>query len=230
MTQNLKPETRNLKPPRDELAYILPMAAFLLFVFIGSWPALYVPAYVVKTFVVPIFLIVGWRHYTKIRWNYWWLGIIFGVLGIVQWVGMEHLLVRYWPHYPTFSADVFNPFEKIHSPAARWAFIIIRWAGAALVVPVMEELFWRDYLWRTISAPNNFKLAEVGEPDWKALIIVSLLFSSVHIQWITAIGWGLLVGLLLILTRSLGACIIMHGVTNFLLGWHVLRSGEWILW
>jgi CAAX prenyl protease-like protein len=120
--------------------------------------------------------------------------------------------------------------EKIASPAARWWFIGIRWAGAAMVVPFMEELFWRDYLWRTIVAPNNFRLAKVGEMSWTALILVTLLFSSVHVQWITAIGWGLMIGGLLVFTRSLGACILMHGVTNFLLGWYVLQTGEWILW
>ena len=44
---------------------------------------------------------------------------------------------------------------------AMWAFIAIRWAGASLVVPFMEELFWRDYLWRTISAPADMSASRV---------------------------------------------------------------------
>jgi hypothetical protein len=46
----------------------------------------------------------------------------------------------------------------------------------------------------------------------------------------TAIVWGLMVGGLLMLTRSLGACILMHAVTNFLLGWYVLKTGDWYFW
>src|SRR5206468_1334855 len=126
-------------------------------------------------------------YYTKIRWNYWWLGLVLGIVGIVQWVGMEHLLMHYWPTYPRPSVEAYNPFEKIASPQARWAFIAIRWASAALLVPFMEELFWRDYLWRTIAAPNDFKIARVGEINWTSLLIVTALFSSVHVQWITAI-------------------------------------------
>ena len=87
---------------------------------------------------------------------------------------------------------------------------------------------WR--VWRTIIAPNDFKLAQVGEWDWKALVIVSLIFSMVHIQWPSAIAWGMLIGLLLAFTRSLGACIIAHGVTNFLLGLYVLKTQAWEFW
>jgi uncharacterized protein len=216
---------------RDDIAYVLPMAIFLIFNQVGSsWPGLYTTSYIVKTFLTAAALVVCWQYYTPIRWHYWWLGIIFGVLGIVQWVGMEHLLHHFWPNFWEPKVDPFNPFQSIASPSARWSFIGIRWAGAALVVPFMEELFWRDFLWRTIAAPNDFKLAEVGEPNWMALFIVSALFCSVHVQWLTAFVWGLMIGLLLLFTRSLGACIIMHGVTNFLLGCWVLRTGEWSLW
>jgi hypothetical protein len=31
------------------------------------------------------------------------------------------------------------------------------------MVPFMEELFWRDYLWRVTSAPNDFRLMGIGE-------------------------------------------------------------------
>ena len=207
------------------------MLVFLAFTQVGAWwPALYPISYVAKTVLVAILLIYFRQRYTTIRWNYWWLGVIFGVLGLVQWVGMEHLLLHFWPGYPHLSVEPFNPYEKIASPQARWAFIAVRWAGASLLVPVMEELFWRDYLWRTIAAPNDFKLASVGEPDLTALAVVSLVFCLVHVQWMTAIVWGLMVGSLLILTRSLGACIIMHGVTNFLLGLYVLKTGEWYFW
>jgi CAAX prenyl protease-like protein len=94
----------------------------------------------------------------------------------------------------------------------------------------MEELFWRDFLWRSFSAPNDFKLAQVGERDWRAAIFVSLLFATVHIQWLTAIGWGLMIAWLLIRTRSLGACIVAHAVTNFLLGAYVLYTHDWYFW
>lgn len=216
---------------RDDLAYILPMGIFLLLTQVGaSWPELFPISYVIKTIVIAILLVLLWKHYTKIRWNGAWLGIIVGILGVIQWVGMEKLLLAYWPNYPRLSATPFDPMQGIESPWMQVAFIAVRWAGATLLVPVMEELFWRDYLWRTISAPNDFKMIQAGEPDWKAFFIVTLVFSAVHIQWMTAIVWGLMIGGLLIHTRSLGACIIAHGVTNFLLGGYVVIRREWEFW
>lgn len=207
------------------------MAAFLLLTWAGGQrPELYPPSYVLKTIIAAALLIYFRNHYTRIRWNFWWLGVIVGVVGVVQWVGMEKLILHFWPNYPRPSVDIWNPYEHFSSPSLMWSFIIIRWMGASLVVPFMEELFWRDYLWRTVVAPNDFKLAGVGEWDWKAFLFVALLFATVHVQWMTAIVWGLMIGGLLVYTRSLGACIIAHGVTNFLLGFFVLWTKNWYFW
>jgi CAAX prenyl protease-like protein len=145
---------------------------------------------------------------------------------------VEELLLKFWPNYWKIPAATgeFNPYEKFATPLTMWSFIILRWAGAALVVPVMEELFWRDYLWRTVAAPNDFKLAEIGERDWSAFIAVAVFCTLVHPQSITALIWSAMMGLFLMWKRSLGACIIAHGVTNFLLGLFVQMTGKWYYW
>jgi CAAX prenyl protease-like protein len=169
------------------------------------------------------------RAYTRIRWNQWWLGLIVGVIGFYQWVPMQNWLGQFEFFKP--DPDAFNPEKFYHSPAAFWAFVAVRFAGAVLVVPVMEELFWRDFAWRSIIAPNDFKLARVGEWDPKAYVIVALIFCVPHGKWFaTAIVWALLIGLLLVRTKSLGACIIAHAVTNLMLGIYVLYYKRWDLW
>ena len=126
---------------RDEIAYLAPMAAFLLFIQVGTLSkSLYAPAYIARAFAAAILLFVYWRHYTKIRWNYWWLGIIVGVLGIVQWVGMQLWLQSHFAWFKP-DADAFNPFSAFTSAGGAWAFVAVRVASAVLVVPVMEELF-----------------------------------------------------------------------------------------
>lgn len=215
------------------MAYILPMGVFLAFTWAGGqWPNLYPASYVAKTIVVAILLALLWRHYTRIAWSHAGLGVIVGVIGIVQWVGMEKLLLAggEWTSWTRMSAEPFEPTEFFTSTTVMWSFILFRWAGATLLVPVMEELFWRDFVWRTIIAPNDFKLAQVGEFDWKAFLIVPAIFAMVHVQWLTAIVWGLLIAWLLVRTKSLGACIIAHAVTNFLLGAYVLITREWYFW
>jgi uncharacterized protein len=247
------PSTQLLPPRtilRDDIAYILPMGIFLIFTQIGStWSNLYTTSYIAKTLIVPVALALCWRYYTKIQWTHLGLGALVGIVGLVQWVGMDKLLVLFfhWAHahggglldwVPVYGkigiegvpTDSFNPFNDIANPAYRWTFITLRWACASLVVPVMEELFWRDFLWRSFIAPADFKLARIGERDRNAILFVALLFATVHIQWITAIGWGLLIAWLLIRTGSLGACIVAHAVTNFLLGLYVLVTHDWYFW
>jgi CAAX prenyl protease-like protein len=188
--------------------------------------------------IVAVLLAVLWRHYTKIRWNGWWLGVILGVVSIFQWVGMQLLLQKITFHYQGEayspfkpSPDSFDPTKVFESPAIMWAWIVVRVASASLVVPVMEELFWRDFLWRSIIAPADFKLAEVGEKSWKAFLVVALAFATVHGNWwLTAVVWGMLIGGLLMRTKSLGACIVMHGVTNLLLAAYVLFTRDWSFW
>jgi CAAX prenyl protease-like protein len=216
----------------DDLAYLLPMGLFLAFTWAGGkWPSFYPLSYVLKTLVVAVALIAGWKHYTKIRWDHWGLGALVGVLVVFQWVGMEKLLLHFWPGYPRMSHEAYVPAEHFKSVGLMWAFIAVRWAGASLLVPVMEELFWRDYLWRTFLAPNDFKLAKVGEWDPKTFLFVAIAFGAgVHVEWMTAIVCGLIYGALLVRTRSLGACIIAHGVTNFLLGAYVLMYKDWVFW
>jgi hypothetical protein len=156
--------------------------------------------------------------------------VTIGIIGIVQWVGMEKLILHFWPNYPRPAVEPFDPFHGISSPPMLWTFLAFRLLGPVLVVPFMEEYFWRDFLWRTICAPNNFKLAEIGEWDWKSFVIVTLAFAGVHIQWITAIVWGSIIAVLLVRTRSLGACIIAHALTNLLLGAYVLYARDWAFW
>jgi uncharacterized protein len=243
---------------RDDIAYILPMAAFLTFTWAGgNWKSFYPISYVAKVIITAILLVICWRHYTKISWRYWWLGVIVGVIGIVQWVPMQLWLQDHVAFFaprhtcvthPDISQkgpgqcpickaelvpDVFNPFApgKFPSPTIAWAFVAVRIIGAVLVVPVMEELFWRDFLWRQIIAPNDFKLARVGEFEWTAFLIIPLVFAAVHGNWwLTSIVWALMIGALLVYTKSLGACIIAHATTNLLLAAYVLKWKDWAFW
>jgi membrane protease YdiL (CAAX protease family) len=48
--------------------------------------------------------------------------------------------------------------------------------------------------------------------------------------WLTSIVWALMIAALLVYTKSIGACIIAHGVTNLLLALYVLRTRDWAFW
>lgn len=234
--QALEYEPKPPRPPREDWAYILPMAVFLLFTWLGANDALarliphaYPLSYAVKVVVVAAMLWMFRRAYTRARWHGWHLGVVVGVVGIFQWVGMQLFLQRFETFQP--SGEAFDPTKAFASTGAMYAFIAIRVAGAVVLVPVMEELFWRDFLWRQILAPNDFKLAGVGEWGWGPFLGVSASFALVHGNWwLTSIVWALIMAGLLVYTKSLGACIVAHAVTNLLLGMYVLRYRDWGFW
>jgi len=238
MTTANDPQPRASRRPivPDDWAYMLPMFTFLGFVWLGStFQDWYPSTYVGRVVVVAAMLALFWPQYTRIRWNGWWLGLIVGVVGIFQWVGMQTALQNWsvtaeW--FKTDPAKAFNPFKHFGDTWQAYTFIAIRWiAGASILVPIMEELFWRDFAWRTILAPSDFKLEKIGAPDWKAVVGVSLIFAVVHGNWwLTSIVWAFMIAGLLVYTRSIGACIIAHATTNFLLGAYVLRTHDWTFW
>jgi CAAX prenyl protease-like protein len=213
----------------NESAYILPFATFLLFVAAGNYiPSLYAASYVARAVIVGAMLVAWWPRYTTVRWSSWWLGIVVGVIGVIQWVGMQIWLQNHFSYFKP-ATDLFDPTRAL-SPSWLYPFLVVRIAGAAVVVPIMEELFWRDYLWRLMIS-SNFQTVRIGERSLKALLIVSIAFSTVHGNWwLTAIVWAVLIALLLVYTKSLGACIVAHAVTNLLLAIYVLQTRDWSFW
>ena len=212
----------------DDLAYILPMLIYLLITGAGTqWPATYAAGYAIKSILAGTALIVLREHYTKISWRFWWLGILLGIVGIVQWIAMGKLLMH-WKIADT--SDIHSPMN-VASPAFQGVYLAFRLAGSVLVVPFMEELFWRDFLWRTVIDPDDFKRVEVAKRSWLAVLIVTAAFGFVHGSLLLdAVVWGLMLAGLLVWTRSLGACILMHATTNLLLWVWVVCHHDWAFW
>jgi len=228
---SLESEARDKPEPlvSDPVAYVLPMGIFLAFTWVGgNWPAIYPITYAVKVVVVALALIVLWRHYTKISWRYWWLGVIVGVIGTFQWIGMQLWLQNHSEFFKP-SPEVFNPFEIFHSPAAVWSFIVVRMIGAVIVVPVMEELFWRSLLMRWLQSAQ-FEAVVPRRIGPKAIVLSTFVFMLAHTLWLAAVIAGLAYALLYVRTGRLWVPIIAHAVTNGALGIWVVHTQQWVLW
>src|SRR5437660_1174926 len=109
MTQtadSTSPPARRTLPQwlREDWAYLLPMMVFLAFLLLGmqrrDWPWPFPATYAARVVVVGILLIWLWPAYTRIRWNGWWLGLLLGVIGIFQWVGLQLLLQKLFAGLP----------------------------------------------------------------------------------------------------------------------------------
>jgi len=110
-----------------------------------------------------------------------------------------------------------------------WPLVAVRWIGASLMVPVMEELFWRSFLMRWIDNPDFDKVAP-DQVSAKAVVLSSLVFMLAHTQWLGALLAGLLYAWLYRYTRSLWVAVLAHAVTNGVLGAWVVFSGNWQFW
>jgi CAAX prenyl protease-like protein len=107
----------------------------------------------------------------------------------------------------------------------------LRFVRLVLVVPVLEEVFWRCFLLRALVredftsvpfgtwTPLSFSVVAIGfmlehnVPDWPAALVTGVLYNWVAIQ-----------------TKSLPACILAHAVTNLLLGVYIMQTHQWGFW
>lgn len=145
-----------------------------------------------------------------------------GVAVLAVWVLSDGL-------YPLLDArPAFDPFRELPRSQA-YAWIGFRLVGAAVIVPVAEEFFWRGFLIRWIVNPN-FRSVRMGTFTWASFLATSALFAVEHDRWLAGLIAGLAYNGLYYRTRSLKACIVAHGITNLGLGIYVLAGNQWRFW
>ncbi len=182
--------------------------------------------YPIKILPVVLLLIYYWRSYDELRLDrpkalHVMGALITGAIVFVLWINMD------WDFATLGDREVNDPTAL--RGRAYYAFIIVRLAGAALVVPVFEEIFWRSFVLRYIIN-QDFTKVKIASFTWSSFIVSSLLFGSEHNLWLAGIMAGVFYNLLLYWSRSIYVCIIAHGVTNLLLGLYVIRTGSWQFW
>jgi CAAX prenyl protease-like protein len=109
-------------------------------------------------------------------------------------------------------------------------FIFFRGVGSVLLVPVIEELFWRGWLMRYIINPD-FEKVPLGTYSATAMWATAALFAVEHGPfWDVGLAAGLVYNWWLTRTRNLTDCMIAHAATNAALAAYVLHFGEWQYW
>ena len=105
----------------------------------------------------------------------------------------------------------------------------VRLAESVLVVPVMEELFWRSFLLRWLDA-RDFVAADPRRASPLAFALTAVLFASEHSLWFAGLVAGLLYNWLYKSTGNLWVAIASHAMTNGALGVWILATANWRLW
>ncbi len=209
--------------------YALPFLVFLLFTEAARFqPALSPYLYIAKTIIVGVLLWLWRRKYAPdfslgLSGRDLSLAVLCGLLVLVIWVVPERYLLQLG------ESPSFNPYALGQSPAAAAVMISVRMIGSSLVVPVMEELFWRSFLMRYL-VDQNFRSVPMGAFNWFSFVGVAVLFGLEHHRVLAGILAGLLYGFLLIYQKNLKGVILAHGVTNLGLGIYIVTTGSWFFW
>ncbi len=156
--------------------------------------------------------------------RHWLLSIGVGIAVFMLWIRMDWS----WAQMGE-GAEGYNPFDAEVGHGSVTILIGIRLLGASLVVPIMEELFWRAFIMRYLIHPN-FQKVQLGTFTLGSFAITAALFGLEHHLWLAGIMAGAAYGGLLCVTRHLPSAILAHGVTNLLLGVWVLSTGRWSFW
>ncbi len=181
--------------------------------------------YPVKIVAVAVTLLLFWRHYTELhRWRVTplWTAIALavGIAVFILWISLN----AGWMIVGTPGG-----FDPRTGGQVDWLLVALRIAGAALVVPIMEELFWRSFLMRWLDAPD-FLAVDAGKVRLQSVAIAALLFGFEHNQWLAGIVAGVAYSWLYRRQRSLWSAILAHGVTNGVLGVWIVHTASWAYW
>ena len=144
-----------------------------------------------------------------------------GLVPEIRWLGC------------TARLEGFDPSLWDGQPALWWTVVLLRFVRMTLIVPFVEELFWRGFLWRTLADDTrDFHKVALGLPGARPFWITAALVAVAHMgpDLAVALVWGILTGLVHVRTRSIAPVILMHAVANLALGLHVMLTRQWGYW
>ena len=193
----------------------------------------------VLTIAAMLFVVPGYRQF-PFRISPLAIGV--GVVGVVLWIALAQLdfedrLVDWLGPESTIVGllglgprPAYNPLEQlVAAPAWAYAFLIVRFAGLAGVVPVIEEFFLRGFLMRVVVNEKWWGVP-FGVVTPAAVAVGTLVPVLYHPEKLAALVWFSLVTWLMVRTKNIWDCVAAHAVTNLLLGIYVVTRGQWQLW
>ena len=246
-------------PERLTRAHVYPFIAFMSFMLVtmilgytiewkhpdAAWwqqqPSQIV--YPIQTLTCLGFLLYFWKSYT-FDWSLKWgvMGAVFGAVGIGFWL-LPTTLYDYWNLTEAPSGwlgrlgveerkEGFDP-SIFQNPLAYWGSLSMRFLRAAVIVALVEEIFWRGFVMRLVCDwEGDYWKQPFGKHRWLSYLVVTGMFVGAHTtpDYAGAFIYGSLTYVLCIWSKNLGACVIMHATANLLMGIYIMAYGKYGLW
>jgi CAAX prenyl protease-like protein len=217
---------------RPSVPYVLPFAAFIAFLAVQHYvplpDTLDLPLRVV---VLAAVLALFSRRAISLRTTSAAWSVLLGIAVFGIWLAPDLLFPHYREHW-LFQNGILGTIDSSVSEHLRsdpFA-LACRCARAVILVPIIEELFWRAWLMRWLISPH-FEAVPLGAYTASSFWITAAIFASEHgPYWDVGLIAGVLYNAWMVRTRSLGDCILAHAVTNACLCGYVIATGKWQYW
>lgn len=161
---------------------------------------------------------LGWRAvgFRTVHWRWYVFAVLAAMLGLCLNIVLAKLIIVAAPDWAPFTASRYGVND-----GPLWQILALIFL-TVLVTPVVEEVFFRGFL---------FQWMATHRPIWLAVMVSSIMFGASHIippQIIAASAFSLLIIYLFLASRSVLPAIVCHAVNNALgLGMNMAAvSGE----
>jgi len=188
--------------------------------------------YPLRVLVVTAVLLAFSRQLLAVRPSQPLQSVILGAAVFALWIGPDVVFGPAYRHFWLFENSVFGKAVSSIPPDLKGSFwfLALRTASCALLVPPVEELFWRGWLMRWMI-DGDFLKVPLGKYAPGAFWFVVVMFASEHgPYWEVGLLTGIIYNWWIIRTRNLTDCIIAHAVTNGLLSVYILATGQFQYW
>ena len=194
--------------------------------------------YLAKT-LVGVWLIWEMRPFvSEMRWAFSWEAVVIGVGIFALWVGISggwttqgSLWAKLGFSSPPRNTDsIWDPQVQFggFTPVA-WSLMAVHILGMTFVVPPLEEVFYRSFLYRYIAKPD-FLSVPLNRFLPLPFFATAAIFGLSHNEWLAGILCGAAYQWLVLRKNRLGDAMTAHAITNFLLGAWVVWRGAWNFW
>jgi CAAX prenyl protease-like protein len=181
--------------------------------------------YLAKT-VIGAWLIWEMRPFVpEMRWAISWEAIVIGISIFGIWVGLD-------PYYRKFfhTTATGNPFDVFGiGSALAWFFVAVHIFGMTFVVPPLEEVFYRSFLYRFLAS-QNFLAVPLNKFLPFPFFATAIVFGFSHNEWLAGILCGAAFQWLVLRKNRLGDAMTAHAIANFLLGLWIVWKHDWHFW
>jgi CAAX prenyl protease-like protein len=181
--------------------------------------------YALKT-AIGAWLILLLRPYIKeLKWSFSWEAVAVGTIVFIAWIGLD----GYYPQLMQ-RAGSFNPPHTYGAGSIQATiFLAIRLIGSSLIVPPIEEVFYRSFIYRYLIH-SDFLNIPLGRLNWRAFLIAGVVFGAGHYEWLPGILCAFAYQGLVCRKNRLGDAITAHAITNFLLALWIIASRNYYFW